>query len=158
ESVVPNLQGVLEADARNNANAAHIAILVAAHEPNAEVKPGTVIRQSVPAGQHVPREYPVGIVIADEVPKVPSVAQLSVEDATKRLQERGYAIQVGETIPSADIAKGLVIDQTPKADTPQAKGSTVTVRLSAGAGDVELPKVIGVPLTKAKEDLEKLGV
>jgi eukaryotic-like serine/threonine-protein kinase len=106
----------------------------------------------------VPRDYPVGIVIADEVPKVPNVVKLTMEDATKLLEQRGYAIAAGETIPSADIAQGLIIDQTPKADSPQAKGSTVTVRVSAGAGDVEVPKVLGVSFAKAKDDLEKLGV
>src|SRR5829696_8393471 len=63
ESIVPQLEGVLESDARANATAAHVALLVASREPSADKKAGSVIRQSIAAGQHVPREHPVSIVI-----------------------------------------------------------------------------------------------
>ena len=62
ETVVPDLRGFSEADARTNTQASHLALLVASHEPSADAKPGTVIRQSVPAGQHVPREHPVSVI------------------------------------------------------------------------------------------------
>ena len=158
ESIVPDLRGVPEADARTNANAAHIALLVAAREPTTEAKSGTVIRQSMAAGQRVPRDYPVTIVLAEEIPKVPSVIGVTVPEATQRLDQKGYHLQVGTTIASADAGAGLILDQSPKADSAQAKGSTVTVQVSSGTGDVEMPKVLGVGLTQAKTDLEKLGL
>src|SRR5689334_22026567 len=63
-AVVPELHGLSETDARANAAAAHVALLVAAREPSAEGKPGTVIRQSMSAGQHVARDYPLTVVLA----------------------------------------------------------------------------------------------
>ena len=158
ESVVPDLRGVPEADARTNANAAHIALLVAAREPTTEAKSGIVIRQSMAAGQRVPRDYPVTIVLAEEIPKVPSVVGVTVPEATQRLDQKGYHLQVGATVASPDAGAGLILDQSPKADTAQAKGSTVTVQVSSGTGDVEMPKLLGVGLTQAKSDLEKLGL
>src|SRR4051812_9547338 len=62
EAIVPQLEGVLESDARANAAAAHVALLVASREPSPDKKTGTVLRQSVAAGQHVPREHPVSVV------------------------------------------------------------------------------------------------
>src|SRR5262245_52199299 len=90
ESIVPDMRGVTEIDARANAAAAHVALLVASREPSADAKTGTVLRQSVPAGQHVTRDYPVSIVLADELPKVPSVLDLTVQEATQRLEQKGF--------------------------------------------------------------------
>ncbi|HKQ71368.1 MAG TPA: PASTA domain-containing protein [Polyangiaceae bacterium] len=157
EAVVPALQGVTEADARANAQAAHVSLLVASREPSAEAKPGTVLRQSIPGGQRVPIDHPISIVLADELPKVPNVSGVTVGEATQRVEAHGYHLQVGATIAHATVAQGLVIEQTPKADAPQAKGATVIVQVSAGPGDIDVPKVVGMSVEKAKTNLEKLG-
>jgi len=158
DSIVPDLHGITENDARANAAVAHIALLVAAHEPSTEAKTGVVIRQSIAAGQHVSRDYPVSIVLAEEIPKVPNVGDLTVPDATQKLEQKGFTLAVGGTVANATIAVGHIFEQAPKADTALAKGSTVTVQVSTGPGDVLVPKLVGVSLTQAKTDLEKLGV
>jgi serine/threonine-protein kinase len=158
EVIVPDFHGITENDARSNAAVAHIALLVAAREPTPDAKPGTIIRQSINAGQHVPREHPVSIVIAEEVPRVPTITGITVAEATQRVEQRGYSLQLTATVPDATVAHGLVIDQTPKAETPHVKGGTVTVRVSSGPGEFELPKFVGVAYAQAKTDLEKLGV
>jgi len=158
DALVPDLRGVPEADARTNANVAHLAFLVASREPSTEVKGGSVLRQSMPAGQHVPRDYPLTVVLAEEVPRVPTVVGASIGEATQRIEQKGFHFLLGATVPSTDAGAGIVIDQSPKGDTPQTKGSTVTVQVSSGAGDVEMPKVIGIGVTQAKTDLEKLGL
>ncbi len=158
DSIVPDLHGVTENDARANATVAHVALLVAAHEPSAEAKTGTVLRQSIAAGQHVSRDYPVSIVLADEIPKVPNVGDLTVPEARQRLEQKGFTLTVGGTIANATVPLDHIFDQLPKADTALAKGSAVTVQVSSGPGDVLVPKLVGVGLTQAKADLEKLGV
>jgi eukaryotic-like serine/threonine-protein kinase len=158
EVVVPDLHGITEADARANAAVAHIGILVAAREPTPDAKPGTVVRQSINAGQRVPRDHPVSIVLAEEVPRVPSITGITLPEATQRLEQRGYTIQLTATVPDNTVAHGLVIDQTPKAETAHVKGGTVTVRVSSGPGEVELPKFIGVGFNQAKTDIEKMGL
>ena len=158
EVVVPDLHGITESDARANAAVAHIGILVAAREPTPDAKPGTIIRQSINAGQRVPRDHPVSIVLAEEVPRVPSITGVNVPEATQRLEQRGYTLQLTATVPDNTIAQGLIIDQTPKAETAHVKGGTVTVRVSSGPGEVELPKFIGIGLTQAKTDIEKMGL
>ena len=158
EVVVPDLHGITESDARANAAVAHVGILVAAREPTPDAKPGTIIRQSINAGQRVPRDHPVSIVLAEEVPRVPSITGVNVPEATHRLEQRGYTLQLTATVPDNTVGQGLVIDQTPKAETAHVKGGTVTVRVSSGPGEVELPKFIGIGLTQAKTDIEKLGL
>jgi beta-lactam-binding protein with PASTA domain len=158
EVVVPDLHGITESDARANAAVAHIGILVAAREPTPDAKPGTIIRQSINAGQRVPRDHPVSIVLAEEVPRVPSITGVNVPEATHRLEQRGYTLQLTATVPDNTVAQGLIIDQTPKAEIAHVKGGTVTVRVSSGPGEVELPKFIGIGLTQAKTDIEKMGL
>src|SRR5262245_44642603 len=113
DSIVPDLRGVTENDARANAAVAHIALLVAAREPSAEAKTGTVLRQSIAAGQHVSRDYPVSIVLADEIPKVPAVTDLTVPEATQKLEQRGFSIAVGGTIANSTVPEGRIFDQSP---------------------------------------------
>src|SRR5688572_3646320 len=76
ETVVPDLKGFAEADARANAQASKITLIVQSREPSSEAKPGSVIRQSIPAGQKVPQQHPVSVVIGDEQPKVPALQGL----------------------------------------------------------------------------------
>lgn len=158
ETVVPDLRGFSEADARANAQASHITLLVASHEASADAKPGTIVRQSVPAGQHVPHDHPVSVVIADELPKIPGVTGLSVVDATKKLEEKGYKLQAAAPVANATIPEGQIISQDPPADSPAEKGKTVSVQVSAGAAEVAVPKVMGLSINNAKAALEKLGL
>jgi serine/threonine-protein kinase len=158
EAIVPDLRGVGEADARVNATGAHLTLFVASREPNAEAKANTVLRQSLAPGQHAPRDSAISVVLSEDVPKVPAVVGVTLGEATQRVEQRGFHIQVGATMPSPDAGPGLILDQTPKPDTAQPKGSTVIVQVSSGAGDIEMPKLVNVGINQAKTDLEKLGL
>ena len=50
------------------------------------------------------------------------------------------------------------VSQVPAADTPTEKGKIVIVQVSAGAEDVEVPKVMGLSVNNAKTALEKIGL
>ncbi len=155
--VVPSFQGLGEADARANATAARLALLISAREPSPDTKPGTVLRQSIPAGQRVPRDHPVSIVLSEEVPKVPGVVGLAVPEATEKLKQAGYTLKVGDAVAHATAPKDSIVSQDPNADAEVKKGETVTVQLSSGPGEAPVPKLIGFPIGKAQKELEKLG-
>jgi eukaryotic-like serine/threonine-protein kinase len=158
ESVVPDLRGLSEADARANAQLSKVVLLVGTREPSVEAKPGSVLRQSIPAGQRVPQQHPVSVVIAESLPKVPTVTGLTLADATKRLEELGYKIAQGETAADAQAPAGHVLRQDPAADSPAEKGKVVKVVLSTGPGEVVVPKLAGFSLAKAKTEIETLGL
>src|SRR5687768_17795511 len=107
--VVPELAGLTEADARTNAAAAHVALLVAGREPTPGKKPGVVVRQSTPAGQRVPREHPISVVLADELPKVPKVVGLALAEATQKLETAGFKVVTGAKVPDPAVPDGNVI-------------------------------------------------
>jgi serine/threonine-protein kinase len=158
ETVVPDLRGFTEADARANTQSSDLALLVASREPSPGAKPGTVIRQSIPAGQRVPHQHPVSVVLADELPKVPALKGLTVVDATKKVEELGFKLVTGESVPDATIPVGQILDQDPEPDAAVEKGKSVTVKLSAGPGEVEVPKIMGLGIGAAKAELEKVGL
>jgi len=155
--MVPEFAGLTEADARANAAAANIALFVAGREPAPGRKPGTVVRQSVPPGQRVAKQHPVSVILADELPKVPSVAGLPIADATQKLESLGFKVVAGTKIPDPKAPDGTVMSQLPAADEGLEKGGTVSLKVSAGPADVEVPRVTGSVAQRARTDLEKAG-
>lgn len=154
---VPSLIGLTETDARANLQSMGLVMMVGGQEADAKATPGTVTRQSLPVGQRIAPGQPVSVTLAVALPKVPDVAGRTVQDATRMLEEAGYAVQVGAPLPDPSVPKGAVASQSPKGGTALAAQSSVVLQPSAGPDVVEVPKVVGVNLTKAKADLEKAG-
>jgi serine/threonine-protein kinase len=155
---MPDLRGLSEAEARGVAAASRVSLFVTSHEPSADVHPGAVLRQSVVAGQHVPSDSTVSVVIAEEVAKVPNVLATPLADAVKRLEEHGYSVQVGTAIADEKAPVDTIVRQLPKAETTYAPPGIVVVQPSAGPAQVELPKLLGMGITAAKTQVEGLGL
>ncbi|MBR3231626.1 MAG: Stk1 family PASTA domain-containing Ser/Thr kinase, partial [Lachnospiraceae bacterium] len=88
----------------------------------------------------------------DEVP-VPDLTGMTYEEAEAKLKELGLVIAKGEDISSADIEQGRVVSQMPVKDTNVKKGKTITVRLSSGPGEIEVPDLTNMTFGEAKAAL-----
>jgi beta-lactam-binding protein with PASTA domain len=132
--------------------------MVGDREPQAQALPDTVVRQALPPGTRIARGQPVSVTLAVAMPVVPDVAGKSVDDATQTLEEAGYAVQVSAALHSPEVAKGLIVAQSPKAGTALDKKSAVVVQPSAGPESLEVPKLVGLRLPAAKESIEKAGL
>jgi beta-lactam-binding protein with PASTA domain len=157
EQVVPDLVGLAEGEARANSSRAKLTLMVLGREAASGKKAGVVLRQSIPPGQRVPANQPLGVVLADDLPKVAKVVGLSAAEATAALAQAGHKLAIGATVADANVPEGKVVDQDPAADEGLEKGGTVSVRVSAGAGDIEVPRVTGMTAQQAKAALEKAG-
>ncbi|MCR4669076.1 MAG: Stk1 family PASTA domain-containing Ser/Thr kinase [Clostridia bacterium] len=93
----------------------------------------------------------------DEV-AVPDLTGMTYEEAEAKLKELGLVIAKGEDISSADIEQGRVVSQMPVKDTNVKKGKTITVRLSSGPGEIEVPDLTNMTFDEAKAALEALGL
>jgi len=155
---VPQFQGLSEADARKNAEVAHVAIIVAGREPSEKEPEGTVLRQSIPPGQQVPPNHPVSVVLSQEQLSVPEIKGLTLADATAKLKEKGYELKAGEAVPNAEVEAGKIVEQDPAAGSGLARGKTVTVKTSSGIAEVELPNLVGMSHEQAKKKAESLGL
>lgn len=155
---VPELRGLTEAEARANLKAVGLTFLSAPREISSAVKPGLVARQSVPPGQSLPRAHPVTVALAEDLPKVPDVSGLSQAEATLRLSNAGYKVQIGEALSREGATVGNVLEQSPQGESPYEKEKTVVLRLAAAPEAVEMPKVVGQGVNAATTALEKLGL
>ncbi len=87
---------------------------------------------------------------------VPDVTQLPVAEATVRLEGEGFEVDVREE-PNAEVAPGVVFDQTPEGGSKADEGSTVVLRVSAGLGKAQVPDVVGKSEAAARSLLENAG-
>ena len=158
EMTVPDLVGLTEADARTAAAAAHLTFSVSGTEVSAKLEPGKVVRQSLPAGQQVPPDLPLSVVLAEARPTVPQLVGLTVEAANEKLRKLGYSAHVAAAVPDAKVPQGQVARQMPEAESPYVKGGVVTLQLSSGPAAVEMPKLLGKPVNQATAEVEALGL
>jgi beta-lactam-binding protein with PASTA domain len=157
-SPAPLLVGLSEADARANTAALQLALLVEGREPSPGVAAGTVVHQSIAAGQPVPEGGGIAVVFAAPLPVVPKVTELSLVEATESLTRGGYKVLQGDAVPHPHLAAGRVVSQFPEAAAELAAGSAVTLHLSSGPAELAAPKLLGMALPAAKDKLAELGL
>ena len=155
---VPNLLGLPEADAMTNLRATGLVMMIQAREPNADAKPGTVIRQALPAGQAVGKGQAVAVTLAEQLPEVPDVRGQALAEATVLLVQSGYRVQTGNAVADAQVAEGRIAKQVPSPGSPLNKNEAVLLHPSSGPAQVEIPKVVGLTLSSAKTQIEKAGL
>jgi beta-lactam-binding protein with PASTA domain len=155
---VPHLLELNEEDARNNLSAIGLGMMVEAREPHESAKPGTVLRQSPPAGWLAEAGQAVNLTFAAVSPQVPSVLGKSKAEAEQLLKQAGFTVQLGDEVPSAEHAVGTIAAQSPTGGTPLRAGSAVVVRPSSGPAEQEVPKLLGLGIQQAKEAAEKAGM
>jgi len=157
-ALAPLLVGLSEADARANAAALRLALLVEGREPSAGVPAGTVVRQSIAPGQPVPESAGIAVVFATALPAVPKVTELPLVEATEKLTRSGYKALRGDALPHPQLPAGRVVSQFPEANAELAAGSPVTLHLSSGPAELAAPKLLGMTLSQAKSELAELGL
>jgi eukaryotic-like serine/threonine-protein kinase len=88
---------------------------------------------------------------------VPSVANLSEADATKRLENVGFKVNVMKQY-SKSVPRGLTIGTEPAAGTLLSTAQAVTLLISRGANTVAVPDVVGLDDQAALAALSDAGL
>jgi beta-lactam-binding protein with PASTA domain/predicted Ser/Thr protein kinase len=88
---------------------------------------------------------------------VPTVAGQSEADATKRLENVGFKVNVMEQY-SKSVPRGLVIGTSPPAGTQLSTAQAVTLLVSRGANTVTVPDVVGLDDQAALATLSNAGL
>jgi len=88
---------------------------------------------------------------------VPNVVGLPEAQATAQLEGLGFQVDREEG-PSTEYEEGRVAEQSPREGTELARGETVTITVSTGPPQVEVPRVIGMSYEEAVSTLENLGL
>jgi eukaryotic-like serine/threonine-protein kinase len=95
--------------------------------------------------------------LTPEQVKVPNVVGRQAATAAQILQDDGFEVQQ-TNIESDDTPRGEVAGQNPRAGTLADEGSTVTINVSAGPGQVSVPTVAGQPRDEAEAALREAGL
>jgi eukaryotic-like serine/threonine-protein kinase len=90
--------------------------------------------------------------LATEKENVPRVTQLQLVEARAKLERAGF--QVEQTRVRSAQPFDQVLDQDPNPGEEAEVGSTVTLEVSDGPGDVLVPAVAGLPQAQAIKELE----
>jgi beta-lactam-binding protein with PASTA domain/tRNA A-37 threonylcarbamoyl transferase component Bud32 len=128
---VPNVVGQTQTAATNTLQAAGLRVSV--QETPSDSPAGQVVSQNPTGGTDAPRDTTVTITVStgpQQVP-VPNVVGQTEAAATNALEAAGFLVQVQLT-PSSQQQNGLVIQQSPAADSEADEGSTVTILVGTG--------------------------
>ena len=88
---------------------------------------------------------------------VPYVVGIEEDLAVADIEDAGLVPNV-RRIPSSDVEEGLVIDQDPKQGTKLDRESVVTIDVSSGKPEVEVPNVVGLSVESAVATLSQAGL
>lgn len=82
---------------------------------------------------------------------------MTYEEAKEKLNDLGLGIKKGKTESSDKYEEGQIISQNVDKGDMVKKNTTVTVVISSGAGDIEIPNVEGLDETSAINKLKDAG-
>jgi serine/threonine-protein kinase len=88
---------------------------------------------------------------------VPNVVGIDRDLAVQQIEDAELEASVEEQ-PSTEVEQGIVIEQSPPAGSRIAKGDTVTIVVSTGPREVEVPALAGRTYGEAVDILEELGL
>jgi eukaryotic-like serine/threonine-protein kinase len=157
KAVVPDVKGATLADAEKRLKDAGFQTRVSRQHSNS-VKKDTVIRTDPPSGTRLAREKPVTIVVSSgpNLVQVPSVIGLDQDTADTQIRNAGLKPHFQKQ--ESTQPKGQVIDQSPSGGSSERRGTTVTVVVSKGLGNVTVPNVVGESKDSAIADLHASGL
>lgn len=135
---IPNVEGKLFTEAKSILEARGLIVNIEYKKDNS-VAENNVISQSVKSGTQVKRGDEVTIVVSSgqSTIEVANVVGKTQADAEAALKKQGFKVTVLENY-DVNVAKGLVISQTPNAGTSQIANSTITIYVSKGKQPVTL--------------------
>lgn len=150
EVTVPDITKKPITQALDMLAAQNLALKQAGIEYAQDVPPGSVLRQIPSAGSTVRegRVIRVWLSQGDEMVFVPNTVGTDLRAAQLAVRQAGLLVDKVENAYSLTYEKGLIVAQTPKADSMVQKGEKVSLTLSNGAPP---SSVVLVPNFKSKK-------
>lgn len=155
---VPDVSGQTVEVAKEMLETAGLKVGKVIEEPSSEVGEGKVIRTNPAASTSKRERSLVDIIVATtEAVTVPDVVGKDFDEAKMELEAAGFVVK--ETQEHSDSVEAKkVIATDPKANSSKTKGSTVTVTVSKGEEQHQVPDVTGKSLETAMQELKAAGL
>ena len=88
---------------------------------------------------------------------MPNFVGMAYEKACLKAEKKGLTVE-RKDIYKADVDAGDVAQQTPEKGERVNKGDTIVLYVSSGAGDIQVPNIVGMRKSKAEEALAEMGL
>jgi eukaryotic-like serine/threonine-protein kinase len=154
EVTVPSVTGQLLAQADQTLKSAGLKPGKPSYQVSTSIPAGVVLSTSPVAGQPWPKDKPVGLVVSSGQP-LPSFVGQQVSAAQGAAAAGGYSINAVPTASSQPA--NTIVRQSPAANTPITHGEVVTVYVSTGPPQVNVPNVDGLNVNQAESELTQAG-
>jgi beta-lactam-binding protein with PASTA domain/tRNA A-37 threonylcarbamoyl transferase component Bud32 len=156
-ATVPDVVGDLFADAEAELRAAGFEVR-RVDTPDDEVPADTVLEQNPAANQQAEEgsEITLNVSSGPDGVEIPDVSGDTVGAATAELEGLGFSTDTTSEA-SGDVQQGRVIRTEPGAGSQRPPGSTVTLVVSSGPEERDVPGVIGLSESAATAALENAG-
>jgi serine/threonine-protein kinase len=154
EVTVPPVTGQPVAQADHNLKAAGLIPGQPTYQTSTTIPAGVVLSTNPVAGTHWPKNKPVTVVVSSGQP-LPNFVGQPVTAAQGAAASGGYSI---DPVPaSSPQPPNTIIKQSPAAGTPITQGEVVTVWVSSGPPQVNVPDVQGMDAKQAEQVLTQAG-
>ncbi|MEM7151603.1 MAG: PASTA domain-containing protein [Myxococcota bacterium] len=153
----PNLEGMSVEAARERWRDKGLVVIEDGERVDSGAKPGSIIEQRpAPGSPLASKEVRVTVAKAATEKKVPDVMGKPLEEARQALIDAGFEVPDPDAEASREPV-GTVIKQVPAAGEAAKKESIVRLVIAEPAS-IEVPKVTGSFLAKARKTLEEAGL
>jgi len=153
---VPNVVGMRSDAADELLTARKLRLIVREQRADDSVPAGAVIEQTPLGESRVESGGAVSVVVStgSEKPKVPDLLGKTLEDAQHALE--GAGLKPGPVSYAEQGTPGTVTAAAPDVGTALAPGTSVALTVARPL--VEVPRVINVRMSEARETIEKAGL
>lgn len=156
---VPQLVGETQAVANEMCEKKNLVMKVVSQKQS-DKPVGTVLEQSIKAGEKVKKQTVIEVVIcsgAEEV-EVPDVSGKTQDEAWKILKDKGFTDYEVQMEYSDEYDNGEVIKTTPAAGETTTVDTKIVLVVSKGAEKAEVPNLVGMTVSQAQKALSDKGL
>jgi eukaryotic-like serine/threonine-protein kinase len=155
---IPDVAGQPAAEAERTLEELGL-VVVTRNEVDDTVQQGRVIRTDPPAGTAAEEGSTVTMLVSGGpgLQTVPDVVGLDSTAAHAAVVRAGFEVDVVEQ-PNDTVPENRVISQEPGAGAQAERGSLVTLTISTGPEDVDVPNLTGLTEDAARAELERAGL
>lgn len=152
---VPNVTGLSQAAAEAALRKAGLKPGAVTDTGSSTVPAGEVVSTNPPADTSWPQNKPVGLTVSAG-PPLPNFVGQQFQDAQSQAQSGGYQLQEVAAVNS-NQPQGTIVGQSPQPGTPITPNEVVTVQVSNGPAQVNIPDVTGQSVEAATAALQAAG-
>jgi serine/threonine-protein kinase len=155
KTTVPNVKGLSRDEAVSRLVSANLRYDV--HEVPSGEQPDLVLAQDPKPGERVDENTKVRINVSSgpRPVSVPNVVGQAYDSAASLLQGQGFA--VAKRLVDSNQPAGVVVDSDPKPGSSVAPGSSITLLVSKGPKEQQVPSVENLDVDTAKGILQDSG-